>query len=189
MIIENGDGQGRFLARVDKTLRFWTRSVSESRTEEATRVGNGFAITTGPISLTSATESGVLYFKNNDTVPVYIDALTIWRDTVSTVTGDVNAKVMRNPTAGTLISGATSVDIAVNRDTSNPATLVAYKGAQGSTLTGGDQISFLAGTGRFVSTLDVMLRPGQAIGVLLNPFVSTGSAKVSVGITVHKEAI
>ncbi len=190
--IENGDGNGRLLARVDKYLRVWTRAVIETRAEEATRNGDGFNLNTGFVNLTSANESAILYFRNNEDKSIFIDSIITWRDSAADTTGDYSYRVVRNPTGGTIVSSAVPVDILVNRDTAKPQVIkssLAYKGAEADTITGGENIAIVAGAGRFIAPLNILLQSGQSIAVVLNPMINSGSANTYAVLIAQKEAL
>ena len=53
-------------ARVDSNNRLETQAISESLADAAANKGDRFNINTGTVTLTSASESAVLYIKNNE---------------------------------------------------------------------------------------------------------------------------
>lgn len=69
-IIQDGSGKG-FTAKVDETNRLFTRSVTEDGQLEGAVNGDTYAIGTPYLTQTSATENGLLYFNNNESISLY----------------------------------------------------------------------------------------------------------------------
>lgn len=65
MKIEDGTGTG-LRQKVDGTNRSHVHSVSQTETDEAVINGDAYFIASSTINLTSANESAVMYFKNNE---------------------------------------------------------------------------------------------------------------------------
>ncbi len=190
--IKDGTGQG-YLAGVDETNRIQTRSVSKSEDKEATENGDSFNINSGLITLTSDGESGVLYLKNNDTEKIHVTAIVaiLGPSTDGSSTDTTRVRIYKNPTTGTLISGATAVDTNSNRNFSSSKTLTvdAYKGAEGSTITDGIvHIESLINPGsRVFFGIDEFLDKGNSIAVSYEPNDSNTSMKCMAAILCHKE--
>lgn len=189
-----GDSWG---LRVDKNHQAHAVAVTVTAIEDATHKGNSYNINTGEIALTTATESAVLYFKNDESPVngesrIVIDSLFVGIDDEGTTTGASKITVVRNPTAGTIVSGATAVDMNQNRNfgSSNTlsATTLAYKGAEGNTLTGGDDIALIyqqPGT-RGAYDLNLVLEKGSSIGIILDTDTSGGTTNVYAGLSLHR---
>ena len=190
-IIKDGSGKGN-TAKVDSSLRMHTLSISKPNSERATAVGDSYNINTGVIGLTSTTASGVLYLKNNETRDLIIEALAVGVDSAGTTTSMTEVTVIRNPTAGTLISGATAVDMNANRNfgSSNAlaSTSLAYKGAEGDTFTNGTDIAlFLQQPGtRGYYAIDMELEKGSSIGIKMDTDTSGGTTNVYVALILHR---
>ena len=169
-------------------------SVSESEAQEATTLGDGYNINTGVIALTSSTESGVMYFKNNESRNMIIESVFAGVGSSGTVTDAAHITIIRNPTGGTLISGAVNVDMITNRShgTSNTlANSLAYKGAEGSTITGGDEsyLFFQSAGGRLSAPgISVALAPGNSLAMKINTFTTAGTTNVYGAIACHLKA-
>ena len=182
MIIEDGTGSGK-MAKVNSGQRLYTRSVSNTESQEANSDGDAYNINTGYITLTNDVETPVLYVKNNEDENLMIDAIALG---VSSSTGgdttDITyATVIRNPTDGTIISGATDVDIVGNRNygSQNTPLVDAYKGATGSTMTDGDEhIILQLSTGRAFASINEIIPKGGSIGIKFKPLTSNTSVKV-----------
>lgn len=59
-------GSKRFAAEVDKTFRLLTRTVAENSFVDAAKRGEGFGVLTSDITLTTAGESALLYYQNDE---------------------------------------------------------------------------------------------------------------------------
>jgi hypothetical protein len=174
-------------AKVTREGLLRTYSVTESIVENAAENGNSYNINTGSINLTgNATKSAVLYLKNNGSSDLHIATVGFLLGNSSGGTGDLLLEVVRNPTAGTIVSGAADVDINVNKNSGSSATLTvdAYKGAESLTLTGGQSwyYSLLAGSARpyAISTGTLVLTPGSSIGINITTQASNTSMDVQV---------
>jgi hypothetical protein len=192
MYLENGGGSG-YRAKVNKNNQLYVNSVSKAEERQATRDGRSYNINTGSIELTSANESAVLFLKNNEDQNLHITSIIaiLGQSTGGSATDDVIVEVLRNPTAGTVVSDATAVDVNSNRNfgSSNTLTADVYKGAETKTLTDGNQhiLSLIAPGTRVSFNIDEVLTKGSSIGVTLNPPASNTSMDVMVAILCHLE--
>jgi hypothetical protein len=192
--IIDGTGTGN-VAKVDSRNRLSTLSISETTSESAARDGNSYNINTGTINLTSANESGVLYIKNNGDNDIVLLQIGYLVGNSTGGTGDFNAKVVFNPTGGTVISGATSVDVNVNKNAGSSKTLTVdcYKGAEGNTITGGNDtyLSLLPSAGRsyVINTGSIHLPKGSSLGITLTPQSSNTSTDVQIFLAVIEDII
>lgn len=164
---QNGD---KAIVTPEGLLRVY--SVSESIVENAAENGSSYNVNTGSINLTgNATTSAVLYLKNNGSLDLHVATVGYLLGNSTGGSGDLNLEVVRNPTGGTIVTGATNVDINVNKNAGSSETLKvdAFKGAEGLTLTGGEAwyYSLLAGSARTyaISTGTLVITPGSSIGV------------------------
>jgi len=190
-MINDGTGTGNKL-KIDSSNRAYTFSVTENVSNNATKLGNSFNVNTGVITLTSANESAIMYFKNNEDVSVHIDAIAVGLgpSTGGTSATIPNITVVRNPTAGTIVSGATAVDFNSNRNFGSSRTLTvdAYKGAEGNTMTGGNDhiLFFQSSGGRLFATIDEELQKGDSIGIKITPQASNTSMDVYAALVLYK---
>lgn len=138
-IIVDGTGKG-YTVKVDDSNRLHVDSVSTNREESQSQRGYSFNINTGNLTLTNgATANGVLYIKNNEKFDLICSNFFYNFGNSTGGSGNMYVDVIRNPTAGTLISGALEVDVNVNRNfgSSRVLDVTAYKGATGTTITDG----------------------------------------------------
>ena len=105
------------------------------------------------------------------------------------MTDATRVRVYRNPTGGTLISGAVLVSNNQNRNfgTNRTLTADAYKGATGNTVTGGNIIVevFVNPGERELLNIDMTLTKGDSVAVSYEPNDSNTSMKCMVDAAVH----
>jgi hypothetical protein len=189
--IISGTGNGGYGAKVGTDNRLWVNSISEPEATQANIDGNAYNLNTGKITLTNATDTPVMYFKNNETSDYIIEAIAVGFGTSDgTATEPVEITVVRNPTAGTIISSPTNVDINSNRNFGSFQTLsnsLVYKGATGDTMTDGtDHLFFLQPDfGRLFATISEVLPKGSAIGVKIKPPTSNTGLDCYVALIGH----
>jgi hypothetical protein len=186
MRIEDGGGSNGF-ALLTKGQALNTFSISEGEQQAATEAGKAYNINTGTIALTGSGDSGLLYFKNDESPDngesdFVITAIAIGLGTRSaTVTDAANVTIIRNPTGGTLVDAATACDMVSNANfgssNSLSSTTVAYKAtADNQTLTGGTDHALLYMTdGRLYAPLAIDLPRGSSIGVKIDLNTSGGA--------------
>lgn len=192
MIINDGTGTGK-QAKVDVANRVHTYAVEVTEAQSALQTGDAYNWNTGNITLTSAANTSVMYLKNSEERDVLIDALALGfkSDTNGSATDMVEITVVRNPTAGDIITNANNVDINQNRDfaSSNTFTGNVYKGATGETLlSGGSDLLFVysgVSTRFFSSSLNMHLAKGDAIGINVKPRASNTSMVMYAALIGH----
>jgi hypothetical protein len=188
--IYNAGYDGQYGLRVDSNGRGHTQTVTETEATHATEVGDGYNINTGTIGLTSTTASGVLYFKNNETKDVIIDAIAIGIGSAGTTTDSAEIKLIKNPTTGTLISSPTNVDMNQNRNHSSSNTLadsLAYKGAEGNTVTDGTEeaLFYQSAGGRLYASIGLVIGKGNSIAITVDTQTTSGTTNVYAALILH----
>lgn len=171
--IQDGTGSGKS-AKVNSGQRLYTRGVDSSEGQQANFDGNAYNINTGLITLTNDTETPVMYVKNNEDHTLFIEAIAVGiQPSTGGGTDACYIKVIRNPKTGTIISGATDVDINSNRNYASSNTLLvdAYKGATGNTMTDGDDHLLILQNdgGRAFATINEVIPKGTSIGIKITP--------------------
>ena len=172
--IQDGTGKG-YLAKVDNDNRLYTKSIVSTEQEHESSNGLAYNINTGIITLTNATKTPVLYLKNNEEFDLIIDTVLYMTGASTGGSGNVLVEIVRNPTAGTIVSGASDVEMNVNRNFGSTRSLSvnAYKGATGSTLTDGvkfiESILSTATQRVAVSVGAVIIPKGSSIAVQITP--------------------
>ena len=194
-VIEDGTGSG-YKQKVDEYNRAHTRSVTFTEQHDSNERGNAYNINSGTVTLTTANDSAILYVKNNETTDLHITDLIVGLGPSTGGTGGIPViTIYRNPTGGTIVSGATAASINSNRNfgSANSITVDAYKGdGTALTLTGGEDhiTSYQTTSGRAVFTdIDLILPPGTSIGVLVNPQASNTSMNTYAAIVCYLREI
>ena len=189
MILDDGTGSGS-RAKVDSNNRLYTNAISRAEVEQSILIGNGYNINTGLVSITNAgVDNAVWYFKNDGSLDVILFEILIILGTSTGGVGDGTLKVFRNPTGGTIISGALAVEANVNRNfaSSNILDATTYKGATASTLTGGDTFGSTNRSGTAVinfSSTPIVLKTGNSIGITWSAATSNTAQSVRIATTV-----
>lgn len=183
--IIDGTGSGK-RAQVDKSNRLHVHSVGETIAENASQNGDSYNINTGLITMTDATDSSLLYFKNQGENDLQISAVGYLLGGSTGGSGNIFATIVKNPTGGTIVSDA--IDVAINQNknagSSNMLNVLAYKGGTGKTSTGGQDFyySLIPSAGRtyVVATGNIVLPTGSSIAVKVQP--QTGNTSMDVQI-------
>jgi hypothetical protein len=183
-MIQDGTGTGN-MARV-RGNRVFTHSISEAEGIHATEAGNAYNINTGTIGLTSSTASSILYIENTDTSDLIIEAVAVGIGSAGTTSDVSTITVIRNPTS---VDYSTAVDMNQNRNFGSSKTLSvnAYKGAEGSTTTGGDSIvQFFAAAGsRLFAPIDLLLPKGNSLALEIDTNTSSGTTNVYAAVVCY----
>jgi len=182
--IQDGTGKG-FSGKIGSDNRFWTDSVIKTKSQDGSLNGRSYNINTGSVTLTSANKSALLYVVNNGTADLVIETLFYLIGNSTGGSGNVIITVLRNPTAGTIISGASNCEMAgINRNFGSNNTLTAsmYKGAEASTFTDGtkviESIFNQAATRAAIDVGYIVLKKGNSIGIDITP--ATGNTSLNV---------
>ncbi len=187
-VIKDGTGSG-FVAKVGIGNRLHVDSVQKTQSQESIIAGNGYNLNTGIITLTSDSESAIMYIKyNGDNTLIIKEVLFIIGETTGGASQGI-LKVYKNPTSGTIVSGASNFTTVVNRNfaSSNELDTLNYKGTEGSTLTDGN-IFVSTSRGTFTATvaLDadiIVLGKGNSIGATWQPPSGNTSQTIVVALT------
>lgn len=185
MIILDGAGTG-YAAEIDDKNRLQTLSVTLDVGQRSAIDGDTYNINTGSINLTTANESALLYLKNTGTSSLHVTTIGYLIGNSTGGTGDLELKVLRNPTTGTIVDNATAVNVNINKNFGSTKTLDAtmYKGAEGYTFTnGGDAYYSLqpnSGRAYLINTGTLVLPQGSSIGVSAAP--QTGNTSMDIQI-------
>lgn len=193
MKIQDGTGSSREL-KIDVNNRAQITAIQESFADHAAESSNKYNINTGDITLTDATITSVLYVKNNETSDLVITALIYNLGNTASGTGDVKIDVIRNPTAGTIITDAVDVLVGTGEESnqnfgaSKSLSIDAFKGdtADNDFTDGSVTISTrsAANTGRILISLGALLIPkGKSIGISYTPPASNTSQIVQFALS------
>ncbi len=185
MKVEDGKGSG-FFAEVDGKHRLKTFSTVLAESQQATRDGNSYTMFTGVINLTSADLSNLFYIKNTGDESFILDIINIKVGKSTNGVGDFQTVATFNPTAGTLISGGSTV-VAVNNnfESANILDAVVLSGSEGSTITDG------FGATDLLMDEGVQERPGgilpknTSFSLGIHPPTGNTSVNISISIAVY----
>jgi hypothetical protein len=183
-------------AKVAKTQRLEVEAITSEERVQAAVFGWKFNINTGDITLTSANKTTVIYIKNTDDYDLSIDSLIYNLGATTSGTGDVKFDVIRNPTAGGIITNAnnclvgTGTEANLNFSSTNTLTGSFFKGATGETVVSGGNVTITTrlatNTGRTTLPLGNMILPkGTAIAVDYTPPASNTSQTVQFAVACH----
>lgn len=174
--ITDGTGNG-YQAAVNSNKQLEVRSVSRPVSAFISQnTGGCFIVASDFISLTTTGSfNGLVYIKNTSTVQdLHIEKLRTCSDT----TGDLQLRLIKNPTTGTLISDANSADVG-NANFSSAVTFtgLAYAASgDGKTVTDGTNFSQFINRspGHSIQEYEgvIILGPGNSIAVTAKPSTS-----------------
>jgi len=185
------DGKSGTTATVDSRNRLLTFATSESAQTIATLNGDTYTVNTDVINLTSANASAILHLANTDTVDWVLTRIFVNIAASTGGTGELAIEVISNATAGTLISGGSTVTPR-NLNFGSPKLLssTVLSGVEGSTVTDGisviDTIVPTDNT-RFLITGDsVVLEPASQASIRVTPPSGNTSLNVQAGFVLHR---
>ena len=180
------------VAVVDSNGRILVEAVTLPVGFYETEVGAAFNINTDTITLTTANQSACIYVKNNETEDLVIENLIYILGNSTGGTGDLRIEVLRNPTAGTIVSTATAVPIIENRNfgSSKVLNVTAYKGTEGATFTDGTLAitTILGGAGQRIGLNigDIVVPNGASIGINITPQASNTNMDLMLAFSCYK---
>lgn len=184
MIIQDGTGTGN-TCKVGGN-RLFTHSITEGEAIHSSEKGDAYNINTGTIALTSSTRSSILYIKNNETRNLIIEALAVGTGSAGTTSDVTTVTVVRNPTS---VDYSTAVDMNQNRNFGSSKALSAdvYKGAEGSTSTGGNDIlQFYKGAGtRLFAPINLLLPKGSSMSIEIDTNTTSGTTNAYAAVVCH----
>lgn len=188
-MIKDGTGHGH-LAKVTDSNELLIHGATESHISEAVGLGKAWNVGTGYLTLTNDSASDVMYLKNTGTADLHIDLYVFLVKASTGGSGEVLIEILRNPTAGTVISDASSVT-PVNMDFGSQRTMVAdvYKGGQGKTLTGHTQSldSKTTDDNRLLLGILTKIPQGSSVGLRVTPPSGNTSMQVETVMEVYED--
>lgn len=193
-LVEDGSGSG-FNAKVNANNRLYISGIAETRQEAATEIGDSYHVLTGMVTLTSANQSAMMYFKNESDVDFRIkDVIGGGGIATGATMEDVFImELIRNPSTGTIVDDETAATIRCNRNFGSSKliqdTALVYKGAEAKTFTNGtSHFLVIARTaGHFTQLVDEVIPKGKSLGILITPPSGNTSFPCYVGIIGHYE--
>lgn len=174
------DGRSSNTALIDSNFNLHAQTNSVEEKDHACESGDKYNINTGDITLTDANATDLIYIKNNEDSDLIVTALIYNLGASASGTGDVTIDIIRNPTAGDIVTNANNVAVGTgvsanqNFGANKSLSIDAYKGAtsEGVFSDGAVTVSTrsAANTGRIVISLgNVTIPKGSSIGVQYTP--------------------
>lgn len=184
MIIKDGTGKG-YESKVDSKNRLSVRSVSADEEFSAAVAGNAYNLNTGLITGVGS-DSALLYGKNTGDNDFVVTSLIVGEFEGITHSDDPYLEVYSNPTGGDIISDASAVSVAVNRNLGSPKTLsaIAYKGKNGGTTTGGTSMGIfqLTAGARTVIPFTLIVPKNSSLSFKYIANASSGTASIYIAL-------
>ena len=181
-------GGSGHVANVDANSRLKVTSVTEEELNHAcdSGIAEKYNINTGDVTVTNATKLTMLFIKNTGVYDLVITSLIYNLGNTTSGTGDVKFDVIRNPTAGGIVTSASNVAVGPaasanqNFGSQNTMTGLFYKGAVGEAVVSDGALTLstrsAANTGRIVIALgSVVIAKGGSIAVDYTPPTSNTS--------------
>lgn len=190
-MILDGTGKG-FRATVNKDKRLFVDAIAVPQGDSAALEGMAFNINTGPIALTSASQSGLAYIKYTGEGQFAIKEIIVIIGATTGGSGDGTVEIIKNPLSGDVITNAVVMDNVVNRNFSSNTKFNAdtFKGAEGDSLNTG---SIFASTTRslFGTVINfnaglIVLEKSNSIGVSFTPPSGNTAQEVRVAFTAYE---
>lgn len=186
--IQDGTGSSK-KAKVSSSNKLSVESVIRSEREEVGILGESYNVSTGFVRLTSANQSSVLYFKNNEDVDLIVtEFLFAVRDSTGGTTRHIRVDIIKNPASMSSGSG-TDLNISnINFGSSNTVNSDSEIGQEGSTLNRGTTYLLLVAPVDDLTTevSSTIIPKGSSIGVNVVPPTSNTALDVNVEIKLHK---
>jgi len=183
--IEDGTGSRKGAMVGDKN-RLHTHALAASASSVATVTGDAFNVSSELITLTSDSDSGLLYISNGEQEAISVTTLFVNFGTSANGVGKGLVSFYLDPTGGTLITEANEAQV-LNRKVGAPETLTAdtYKGAEAKTITGGNLIQLPSSGGPIAS--EYVLSKGACFALSVTPPPGNTSMQVQIGFLVIKK--
>lgn len=183
------DGSSGSTVQVDEKNRMRTFATTQGEETTAALEGDTYTATTSRITLTSDLESAVLYVKNTDDVSWILTRIFSNVGASTAGTGDWNFKIVKNPTAGTLISAGTVVTPQnLNFGSAKELTSTILEGVEASTITNGtdviDSLIPTASTRVLIANNPLIIEPASTMAIKITPPSGNTSFTTQTGFVV-----
>ena len=182
MKIDDGTGSGR-QSGVNGRQELNVFAVIESELESANDHGLAYNLNSGEITSIASGDATLIYFKNGEDSTFVIDAIAVGLRGFTSLTDMAVLTVIKNPTAGDLITDATAVSIKSNSNFGSSNLINngsdIFKGKNSGTVTGGTDhaIIYAGNNARVFAILNMELTKGASIAVkVVGAGASAGNA-------------
>ena len=191
------DGRSNKTVHIDDNNRMQTATITDPIQDWAAANNVKYDINTGDIGpITNATKITAAYIKNEEDDDLIVTALIYNVGTSTNGTGDSLVDVIRNPTAGDIITNANDMLVgpgaSANQNFGSSRLLAGkfYKGAQGeSVVTDGDvTVASRLGTGPYraiISLGAIVIPKNKSIAINYTPPASNTSQTVQFAIACY----
>lgn len=182
MKLDDGKGSGR-QAGVNGRNELDVFAVIESELESANDRGLAYNLNSGEITGIASGDATLIYFKNGEEATFVVDAIAVGLRGFTSLTDLAVLTVIKNPTAGDIITDETPISINSNSNfgssnvINNGTSL--FKGKNAGTITGGSDhaIIYAANNSRVFAVLNTELPKGSSIAVkVVGAGASAGNA-------------
>lgn len=195
-MIEDGTGSSaRVKVSTKHDNRLYVDAVERTHAENTALEGDAYNINTGIVSLSTSDTSAVLYVKNNGEKPLVVESFFYLIGNSTGGSGDAIITILRNPTAGTIVTNAVAVDINCNRHfgSSKNLSVDAYKGHTGYTLTDGtkciESIINQSAQRVAINAGAIVIPKNKSIGITMAPGTGNTALSCEFAIAVYEEAV
>ena len=182
--IEDGTGSGKSV-KVGNKNRLHTHALSATVGSVATQNGDAFNVGSQIVNLTSANESAILYVKNQEDVDISIVTVFVNLGTSTGGSGKGTMTFNLNPTGGDIITNAVDADN-FNRKIgdANTVTVDAFRGVEGDSITGGQEIEIPTSGGAIAS--EYTLPKGSSFALSYAPPTGNTNMNIQIGFLIIK---
>lgn len=183
LTIKDGTGKGN-KAKVNSENRLSTTAVTVTQQQLQSAQGNSYQLGSGVVNLTSASESAVLYVKNDDDRTLGLSGVNITSTAFTgSSSGVVLAKVYLLGTG--LSSSTTNSPLNNNFGSSKSANVEVLAGAEAATVTNGTVVGafYIPVDTFFYTDIAWVLPKGSSVAVTLTP--ATGNTSFNATITLE----
>lgn len=180
MVINDGTGTGKKL-KINQLNRAETQSVARTAEEDSALFGDAYLCGSGPVSLTSDSESAIFYLKNNEDKDLIIKNFTLTSTAITGAsTGVFLLKLYKNPDG--ITSGTDNPPANTNFGSSKELEADVEFGAEGSTVTGGvlSGSTFMPQQAFTKAPLSWIVPKGSSFAISIQP--ATGNTSCSVNV-------
>ena len=130
-MLRDGTGKG-YLARINDDNQMVTRSIAVEQRLKSTVDGNYFECTTGQQTLTNATETSVMYLRNDDTAGRFMIVDRLFLDTWTSSNGSGNDGTLRYYKNAAVTGGTALTPVNTNYTSAASAPSVSSSAATGA---------------------------------------------------------
>jgi len=181
MKIQDDTGTGKGL-KINGNNEAHIFAVVETEIESAVDKGLAYNLNSGEVSSITSGDATLIYFKNDEAEIYVIDAVALGVRGFTGLSDMAQVSVIKNPTAGDLITDETDADMKSNSNFGSSNELesssLVYKGKNAGTITGGElhALIYAGNNGRVFASLTMEIPRGGSIAVKIESDATAGTA-------------